>query len=66
MNPQWQQIETAPRDGTVVEITDGSTTVAMGWNPKREQWEGIAFAPMRKVGVCWDKESPQPTHWKAI
>ena len=59
MNP----IETAPRDGTPIYISNGDTTVLMSWNQKTLRWEGKWFGIMGPIAVYWDESQESPTHW---
>lgn len=65
----WQLIETAPRDGTVIEVAaDACGSFPMRWNPK-------GFNPLasRKPGLweipdgsmTWtEDDGAGPTHWR--
>lgn len=67
----WQPIETAPRDGKTVLVSDGEYVVVARWNTEPNVWE-------RDVDACWTVHEPEdyfyawhlvddpPTHWQPI
>jgi hypothetical protein len=67
----WRSIDTAPRDGTVVEVmADGFGPYEMMWNR-----EGFNFLVSSEFGIwehttggfTWSEEyGGGPTHWRAI
>lgn len=63
----WQAIESAPRDGTPVQLKCETHPEygehLMYWDARRRRWAGYAFAVMRRVDTWWDEEAAQPTHW---
>lgn len=67
---KWQPIETAPRDGTVVRLKCAARPEfgehAMKWSQFRMRWEGVIFAPMRRIYIWWDEKAEQPTHWRTF
>ena len=62
----WQPIETAPKDGTIVELkSDQNPVIAhnMAWDGVR--WYGLWFGVLGTREICWDYSTP-PTHWRPI
>lgn len=66
----WQPIDTAPRDGTIVELTDGDMTFAMRWSATQRN---PFFAPgvtgmwvVPNGSMTWTEHDPDgaPTHWR--
>lgn len=55
----WESIETAPRDGTIIELRDEKKAhhCAMCWDKRRKLWTGMAFGPMGSTKIHWDYES---------
>jgi hypothetical protein len=57
MSMGWQPVETAPRDGTHVLVTDGDIIEVCAW--LEEKWK-----------VCWDHADFSvggiPTHWMPL
>ena len=67
MDPVWQPIATAPKDGTLVHLLGekGHTAnLAFSWDPVRGAWMSLIFMPMRKSRVTWDETAEAITHWK--
>lgn len=56
----WQPIATAPKDGTEVLVTDGTTYAVASWYDAGGEW--------RDVGdIGWGgMEGALPTHWMAL
>ena len=53
---QWQPIETAPKDGTEVLLTDGKTYKRVGnWARRMECWSVDVLPPVK-----------MPTHWMPL
>ncbi len=63
----WQPIETAPKDGTLVLLRNAehAPMQALGWNRQTKRWEGKAFTALGVRRVVWDEESAPPTEWRA-
>jgi hypothetical protein len=63
----WQEIETAPKDGSIVYLKSAKhmhmPAQCMAWDGAR--WAGLAFTPMGSREIYWDPEDP-PTHWRAV
>lgn len=63
----WQLIETAPKDGTIVELSSQNhpdmTPQCMAWDGVR--WFGMDFGVLGSKEIWWDENDP-PTHWRAI
>ena len=63
----WQTIESAPKDGTIVELASqehpGMLPQAMAWDGVR--WAGMVFMPLGSKETWWDESDP-PTHWRSI
>lgn len=68
MEDGWSPIDTAPLDGTIIELVNENEPeqqpVAMFWSG--EFWEGKTFAAMGSRRTIWDSRSAQPTHWRKI
>ncbi len=66
----WNLIASAPKDGTPVfllcEHKPEYGHHIMWWAKKKKRWEGVVWAPCRKIKTWWDEDAEQPTHWKAI
>lgn len=62
----WQPIETAPKDGTIVRLRSPShePKQAFYWSKKAKRWETIQFGVMGRARACWDPDAEQPTEWK--
>ena len=63
---RWHTMETAPKDGTMVELKSDrhpGQLQFMAWIESR--WEGLAFTPMGSRRIYWDTEDP-PTHWRPV
>ena len=54
----WQPIETAPKDGGQVLVTNGVLVLAVRWWPGRGWGEAARLAPLVPD---WD-----PTHWMPL
>ena len=56
MTAAWQPIETAPKDGVDVLITDGTYTVVAHWNEKygwRVSWSRDVFCDSGEDATHW-------------
>lgn len=64
----WQPIETAPKDGTLVNIRSEKTTgmQPFWWDAKRKQWATWVFAVTRRVEAWWDETEQPVTHWMPL
>ena len=73
MSDDWRPIETAPRDGTIIEVMDPDCgTFAMLWNPSG--WNEL-FSADRHAGI-WEDPGGQftwcedrgfgPTYWRPL
>lgn len=65
----WQPIETAPLDGTIVHLRSPRhqrVSNVMFWNPSHKRWEGRALTAMGPVRICWDQSEEQPTEWAPL
>lgn len=61
---EWQDISTAPKDGTPVILfarcrTATAATVVIGWHLPDMGWIEECFAPNHPVGIV-------PTHWQPL
>jgi len=61
--PQWQPIETAPRDGTDFMVWNGEVMTLSTWGKTAHVpiygWLQIAWADPEDADLMY----PQPTHW---
>lgn len=71
----WQTIDSAPRDGTEVQLTDKEHFCGgpFRWeNPSAPRYGGMGVWIMRGDSMQWSEYSPDgedyigPTHWKAL
>lgn len=53
--PRWQPIETAPKDGTEILLSDGTYKRTGYWAKRRECWSVDTVVQL-----------PMPTHWLAL
>lgn len=61
MTMEWQDISTAPKDGTRVLLTDGLNTASVGfWRRTYEEWH-----PNEMTEINWWRMQP-PTHWMPL
>jgi hypothetical protein len=64
--PQWQPIETAPKDGTDVMVWDGEVRTLSTWGKTAHVpiygWLQIAWADPEDADLMY----PQPTHWMPL
>jgi hypothetical protein len=64
---EWQPIETALKDGSLVWLKNAEhyrPDLLWEWSKGRRQWETQLFTPMRKVRAKWDEKCGAPTEWK--
>ena len=63
---EWQPIETAPKDGAEILITDGQTVAVVSWNEyAAELYDGIGWTDMGEMG--WGgMVGAEPTHWMPL
>lgn len=59
----WKLIETAPRDGTDVLITDGKDYAVAYFNG--EQWRDVGDIGWAGIDIDYPDED-QPTHWMPL
>jgi len=72
MTNEWRSIDTAPRDGTIVEVgCPGEVCFPMRWNPTgsnaffQPEPTGIWEVPDRSM--TWtEHDGAGPTHWRPI
>ena len=59
--PQWQPIETAPRDGSAILVAVGRFIYCVEWNEEFEWWavDDNKLGPFRLRGQA-------PTHWHEL
>ena len=67
---EWQPIETAPKDGTEILLTDGAFTHCGRWydknNPKYP-WKFLDFTYRWKDELNgWQDNKYGPTHWMPL
>jgi hypothetical protein len=76
----WQTIDTAPKDGTTIQITDGRTVYAGAWAPSihgsKYPWAFIEVFASDPHGCCDNEDSTRiesnafplsgPTHWQPL
>ena len=57
----WQSIETAPKDGQAILVTDGRDCYCVEWNEELDWWtvDGNKLGPFRLRGSA-------PTHWMKL
>ena len=57
----WQPIETAPKDGTAILVSEGRFTHCVEWNDEYEWWavDDNKLGPFRLRGTA-------PTHWQPL
>jgi len=71
MGDDWRPIETAPRDGTEIEVTDQETFWGVmrwnvaGFNPLVSKDYGIWECPGGNFTWCED-DGFGPTHWRPL
>jgi hypothetical protein len=61
--PRWQPIETAPKDGTRVDVWSGDRFTDARWCARHKQWE--VFIPDYNGGE-WTGVYAPPTHWMPL
>lgn len=60
--PQWQPIDSAPKDGTDILMYDGEV-VAIGWfSTDENQW----VWDTDPICECYEVVNDPPTHWQPI
>jgi len=77
--PDWQPIETAPRDGTEVWLRAGAyefRAYAQDLDVEEGYWAWVSAQeddtpPSWTDGICWsrnedDEPSTPPTHWRPV
>jgi hypothetical protein len=64
----WQPIETAPKDGSIVQLRDERRVYncAMAWNKTRNQWEGMSFGVMGAAKTSWDESFVKIHEWRHL
>lgn len=67
--PQWQPIETAPKDGTNILLLIGGKVIqgywcCEKWNDAFPGWD-VVVLPSHGCGCCGDT-NPEPTHWMPL
>lgn len=70
----WQPIETAPRDGTPVLLTDGKRCAVAGFVPQwhehkefvRHAKDGDVWRTVREDTGYWNTAEFCPTHWQSL
>jgi hypothetical protein len=72
---EWQDIGTAPKDGTRVQITDGKEIVIAKWITKRAAFQAytgtktVSFWQQDGDSDCCRSYGPEvddPTHWQPL
>lgn len=78
---EWQPIETVPKDGRALILTDGRSVEVCAWNPvvKGDHWPWVMFEGVQSHGPygCCDQEDDErievngwmkdaPTHWMPL
>ena len=66
---EWQKIETAPKDGSLILGSDCERTVAMWWDPDREPgypWAFVGEFLGKAQDNAWRDGSYGPTHWMPL
>lgn len=65
LQPQWQPIETAPIDGTVVDLwVNGERNPACAWKNNKGWCFRLYYTD--GTGYGWHKIKGSPTHWMPI
>ena len=61
LSDAWQPIETAPKDGTAILVSEGRFIHCVEWNDEYEWWavDDNKFGPFRLRGTA-------PTHWMRL
>lgn len=59
--PQWQPIETAPRDGTDIWVYSSDGQFQANWDEEFQYWRPVHL-PSNGCGCCGSDNDP-PTHW---
>ena len=59
----WQPIETAPKDGTRILLTDGDDCGVAGWDDDRKEWIVACVAYMDHNEYV---DFYAPTHWMPL
>jgi hypothetical protein len=55
----WIPIESAPRDGTEILVSEYGTLDIAFWSDQRNKWLG-------PYDMCGDVEVMEPTHWMPL
>ncbi len=62
----WKQIETAPRDGTVIILTDGFCVYAGCYGSGNDTCNGFMWAIMEDNWETNAWSDTSPTHWMPL
>lgn len=63
--PQWQTMETAPKDGTQIDLwARGERLANARWNAKAKCWEWYWIDDFDGMG--WVRVDIPPTHWMPL
>jgi hypothetical protein len=65
---QWQPIETAPRDGTAVLLTDGFDVAVARWEDTGMRFQNLAWVVSRYIDGEYNStvDFDDPTHWMPL
>jgi len=63
----WNPIETAPRDGTLVRLRSpkhGQVNALWHWDYLNDRWVTRIPGMMGILNATWDENDQQPTEWQ--
>jgi len=64
----WQPIETAPKDGSIVQLRDEKKMYkcVMKWNKRKKRWEGMSYGMMGASKTTWDESFCKIHEWAHV